>query len=165
MNCSCDGGGGLLERVKTTMLRLLKNLLFCCCHDRFISELSAFKITWLQARDRYYCWRASFKAPAKVITMNVSRRNSKEVFELFTNKLSFFLEFCKDEVAWLVFREKLIFLDYKEFLFSICFISLSSNLKLSIDIFIRLHVRQSVLKLPLSTQSIRYSAHLSRFNV
>ncbi len=95
MNCSCDGGGGLLERVKTTTLRLLKNSLFCYCHDRFISELSAFKITWLRAWDRYYCWRASFKAPAKVITMNVSRGNSKEVFELFTNKLRFFLSFAR----------------------------------------------------------------------
>ncbi len=37
------------------------------------------------------------------------------------------------------FREKCIFMDYdymKEFLFLICFISLSSNLKLSIEIFI-----------------------------
>ncbi len=29
------------------------------------------------------------KAPAKVITMNVSGGNSKEIFELFTNKLVF----------------------------------------------------------------------------
>ncbi len=31
--------------------------------------------------------KACHKAPAKVITMNVSGGNSKEIFELFTNKL------------------------------------------------------------------------------
>ncbi len=60
MNCTQDGGGALLKRMKTTMLRLLKNPLLapvkitplrshtlivsnCYCHDRFISEPSAFK--------------------------------------------------------------------------------------------------------------------------
>ncbi len=33
--------------------------------------------------------KACRKAPAKVITMNVSEGNSKEIFELFTNKLVF----------------------------------------------------------------------------
>ncbi len=33
--------------------------------------------------------KACHKAPAKVITMNVSGGNSKEIFELFTNKLVF----------------------------------------------------------------------------
>ncbi len=33
--------------------------------------------------------KACRKAPAKVITMNVSGGNSKEIFELFTNKLLF----------------------------------------------------------------------------
>ncbi len=32
---------------------------------------------------------ACHKAPAKVINMNVSGGNSKEIFELFTNKLVF----------------------------------------------------------------------------
>ncbi len=52
--------------------------------------------------------------------MNVSGGNSKEIFELFTNKLVFSVSVCKDEES--------------EFLFSMWFISLSSNLKLSIDI-------------------------------
>ncbi len=33
--------------------------------------------------------KACRKAPAKVITMNVSGGNSKEIFELFTNQLVF----------------------------------------------------------------------------
>ncbi len=33
--------------------------------------------------------QACHKAPAKVITMNVSGGDSKEIFELFTNKLVF----------------------------------------------------------------------------
>ncbi len=33
--------------------------------------------------------KACHKAPAKVITMNVSGGNSKEIFELFNNKLVF----------------------------------------------------------------------------
>ncbi len=33
--------------------------------------------------------KLAIKAPAKVITMNVSGGNSKEIFELFTNKLVF----------------------------------------------------------------------------
>ncbi len=37
------------------------------------------------------------EAPAKVITMNVSGGNSKEIFELFTNKLVFLSR--KNEVA------------------------------------------------------------------
>ncbi len=39
--------------------------------------------------------KACHKAPAKVITMNVSGGNSKEIFELFTNKLVFSVS--KDE--------------------------------------------------------------------
>ncbi len=78
---NCTRGGALLERVKTTALRLLKKksllpfkitpLLIrsahtlivsnCCCHERSISEPAAIKIMWLrQARARYYCWWASF---------------------------------------------------------------------------------------------------------
>ncbi len=33
--------------------------------------------------------KACHKAPANIITMNVSAGNSKEIFELFTNKLMF----------------------------------------------------------------------------
>ncbi len=58
MNCTRDGA--VVERVKTMMLRLLKNPLLapftithtpivsnCFCHDRFISEPAAIKIIWL----------------------------------------------------------------------------------------------------------------------
>ncbi len=41
--------------------------------------------------------KACHKAPAKVITMNVSGGNSKEIFELFTNKLGFLCQCRKDE--------------------------------------------------------------------
>ncbi len=41
--------------------------------------------------------KACHKAPAKVITMNVSGGNSKEIFELFTNKLVFSVSVPKDE--------------------------------------------------------------------
>ncbi len=41
--------------------------------------------------------KACHKAPAKVITMNVSGGNSKEIFELFTNKLVFSVSVSKDE--------------------------------------------------------------------
>ncbi len=41
--------------------------------------------------------KACHKAPAKVITMNVSGGNSKEIFELFTNKLVFSVSCLKDE--------------------------------------------------------------------
>ncbi len=43
------------------------------------------------------CNKACHKAPAKVITMNVSGGNSKEIFELFTNKLVFSVSCLKDE--------------------------------------------------------------------
>ncbi len=88
------------------------------------------------------------KAPEKVITMNVSggRGNSKEIFEvgLIINKLCF-LSQCRVRMKLQIlthhlltgraFRKKCIFMDYIKFLFSIPLISLSSNLKLSIDIF------------------------------
>ncbi len=86
------------------------------------------------------------KAPAKVITLNVSK-GIKEIFGLFTNKLGFY-EFSKDEVVdpdSSLERNASLWIMMKEFLFSICFILLSSNLKLSIDIFIHLHVLQSAL--------------------
>ncbi len=72
----------------------------------------------------------------------MSKRIIKEIFELFTNKLGFY-EFSKDEVvdpdSSLERNASLwIMIIMKEFLFSICFILLSSNLKLSIDIFIHL---------------------------
>ncbi len=80
--------------------------------------------------------------------MSVSGGNSKEIFELFTNKLVF-----SESVSqrwrirwrsWLTIssldapleRSASSRIIMKEFLFSIWFISLSSNLKLSIDIFI-----------------------------
>ncbi len=80
--------------------------------------------------------------------MSVSGGNSKEIFELFTNKLVF-----SESVSqrwrirwrsWLAIssldspleRSASSRIIMKEFLFSIWFISLSSNLKLSIDIFI-----------------------------
>ncbi len=37
------------------------------------------------------------KAPAKVINMNVSGGNIKEIFELFTNKLAFSVSVSQDE--------------------------------------------------------------------
>ncbi len=40
---------------------------------------------------------ACHKAPAKVINMNVSGENSKEIFELFTNKLVFSVSVSKNE--------------------------------------------------------------------
>ncbi len=65
MNCTRDGA--VVERVKTTTLRLFKKTLLapvkitplhshtlivsnCCCHDRFISEPAAMKIIWMRAR-------------------------------------------------------------------------------------------------------------------
>ncbi len=80
--------------------------------------------------------------------MNVSGGNSKEISELFTNKLVFSESVsqrwsCR---SWLTISSLdaplersaslLIMIIMKEFLFSISFILLSSNLKLSIDIFI-----------------------------
>ncbi len=44
----------------------------------------------------FKCTQACRKAPAKVITMNVSGGNIKGIFELLTNKLEF-SPFCKDE--------------------------------------------------------------------
>ncbi len=41
--------------------------------------------------------KACHKAPEKVINMNVSGGNSKEIFELFTNKLVFSVSVSKDE--------------------------------------------------------------------
>ncbi len=93
------------------------------------------------------CNKACHKAPAKVITMNVSGGNSKEIFELFTNKLVF-SESVSQRWRWSCLAissleaplersaSSRIMIIMKEFLFSIWFISLSSNLKLSIDIFI-----------------------------
>ncbi len=92
--------------------------------------------------------KACHKAPAKVITMNVSGGNSKEIFELFTNKLVFSVSVSQRWrirwSSWLAIssldapleRSASSRIIMKEFLFSIWFISLSSNLKLSIDIFI-----------------------------
>ncbi len=80
--------------------------------------------------------------------MNVSGENSKEIFELFTNKLVFSESVsqgwsCRSWLAISSLDAPLarsaslrIMIIMKEFLFSICFISLSSNLQLSIDIFI-----------------------------
>ncbi len=89
---------------------------------------------------------ACCKAPAKVITMNVLGGNSKEIFELFTNKLVFSKSVSQRWRwwSWLAISSLDVPLErsassriiMKEFLFSIWFISLSSNLKLSIDIFI-----------------------------
>ncbi len=42
--------------------------------------------------------KACHKAPAKVITMNVSGGNSKEIFELFTNKLVFSVAKMKNQI-------------------------------------------------------------------
>ncbi len=81
--------------------------------------------------------------------MNVSGENSKEIFELFTNKLVFSVAKMKNQIMILtpissldaplersassrIIMKEILFL----FLFSIWFISLSSNLKLSIYIFI-----------------------------
>ncbi len=50
MNCTRDGGGVLLERVKTTMFRLLKNPLLTL----FILEPAAIKIIWLRERDQKF---------------------------------------------------------------------------------------------------------------
>ncbi len=92
--------------------------------------------------------KACHKAPAKVITMNVTGGNSKEIFELFTNKLVFSVSVSQRWRirwwSWLAIssldspleRSASSRIIMKEFLFSIWFISLSSNLKLSIDIFI-----------------------------
>ncbi len=78
--------------------------------------------------------------------MNVSGGNSKEIFELFTNKLVFSVSVSQRWRwwSWLAIssldspleRSASSRIIMKEFLFSIWFISLSSNLKLSIDIFI-----------------------------
>ncbi len=94
------------------------------------------------------CNKACHKAPAKVITMNVSEGNSKEIFELFTNKLVFSVSVSQRwRIRWRSWlavssldsplqRSASSRIIMKEFLCSIWFISLSSNLKLSIDIFI-----------------------------
>ncbi len=80
--------------------------------------------------------------------MNVSEGNSKEIFELFTNKLVFSVSVSQRWRirwrSWLAIpsldapleRSASSRIIMKEFLFSIWFISLSSHLKLSIDIFI-----------------------------
>ncbi len=95
-----------------------------------------------------YSNKACLKAPAKIITMNVSGGNSKEIFELFTNKLVFSVSVLQRWRirwwSWLAIssldapleRSASSRIIMKEFLFSTWFISLSSNLKLSIDIFI-----------------------------
>ncbi len=44
------------------------------------------------------CNKACHKAPAKVITMSVSGGNSKEIFELFTNKLVFSVAKMKNQM-------------------------------------------------------------------
>ncbi len=82
--------------------------------------------------------------------MNVSGGNSKEVFELFTNKLVFSVSVSQRwRIRWRSWlsissldsplersaSSRIIMKEFL-FLFSIWFISLSSNLKLSIDIFI-----------------------------
>ncbi len=77
--------------------------------------------------------------------MSVSGGNSKEIFELFTNKLVFSVAKMKNQIMILtpissldapLERSASSRIIMKEFLFSIWFISLSSNLKLSIYIFI-----------------------------
>ncbi len=79
--------------------------------------------------------------------MSVSGGNSKEIFELFTNKLVFSVAKMKNQIMILTPISSLdaplersassrIIMKEFLFLFSIWFISLSSNLKLSIDIFI-----------------------------
>ncbi len=100
--------------------------------------------------------KACRKAPAKVITMNVSGGNSKEIFELFANKLVFSVSVSQRWRwrSWLAISSldaplersasSRIMIIMKEFLFSIWFISLSSNLKLSIDILI-MSVRNKIM--------------------
>ncbi len=79
--------------------------------------------------------------------MSVSGGNSKEIFELFTNKLVFSVAKMKNQMMILTPISSLdsplersassrIIMKEFLFLFSIWFISLSSNLNLSIDIFI-----------------------------
>ncbi len=79
--------------------------------------------------------------------MSVSGGNSKEIFELFTNKLVFSVAKMKNQIMILTPISSLdaplersassrIIMKEFLFLFSIWFISLSSNLKLSIYIFI-----------------------------
>ncbi len=114
--------------------------------------------------------KACHKAPAKVITMNVSGGNSKEIFELITNKLVLSVSVSQRWRirwwSWLAISSldvplersasSPIMIIMKEFLFSIWFISLSSNLKLSIDIFI-MSVRnkiKSYKSLPLAAWSL-----------
>ncbi len=71
--------------------------------------------------------KACHKAPAKVITMSVSGGNSKEIFELFTNKLVFSVAKMKNQImiltpiSSLAFREKCIFTDYNERVFVFVF--------------------------------------------
>ncbi len=118
------------------------------------SGSTVFSVPQQQRACRQCSWRvlpsnsnkACLKAPAKVITMNVSRGNSKEIFELFTYKLVFSVSVSQRWRwrSWLTIssldapleRSASSRIIVKEFLFSIWFISLSSNLKLSIDIFI-----------------------------
>ncbi len=86
--------------------------------------------------------KACHKAPAKVITMNVSGGNSKEIFDMFSVSVS--QRWRIRWRSWLAIssldapleRSASWRIIMKEFLFSIWFISLSSNLKLSIYIFI-----------------------------
>ncbi len=79
--------------------------------------------------------------------MSVSGGNSKEIFELFTNKLVFSVAKMKNQIMILTPISSLdsplersassrIIMKEFLFLFSIWLISLSSNLKLYIDIFI-----------------------------
>ncbi len=60
LNCTRDGAVvfRLLAPVRITPDTLIVSNF--CCHDRSISEPAAFKITWLRARARNDCWRASF---------------------------------------------------------------------------------------------------------
>ncbi len=64
------------------------------------SGSTVFSVQQQQSRQR--SWRVLHsntrnKAPAKVINMNVSEGNSKEIFELFNTKLVFSVPVCKDE--------------------------------------------------------------------
>ncbi len=61
--------------------------------------------------------KACHKAPAKVITMSVSGGNSKQIFELFTNKLVFSVPVSQRWRIRRAFREKCIFTDYNERVF------------------------------------------------
>ncbi len=128
----------LVETTETVLPRLSRAAPRC-----LVSRSSSWRVLLSNT-----CNKACHKAPAKVINMSVSGGNSKEIFELFTNKLVFSVSVLQRWRirwrSWLAIssldapleRSASSRIIMKEFLFSIWFISLSSNLKLSIDIFI-----------------------------